>query len=212
MSKSTPRSRSTKALPTDPLLRVGRSKSGLGLFACEPIKKGRFIAEYWGKVLPSAKADELDNRYLFEVNSKWTIDGSDRRNMARYINHGCKPNAESDIKKGQVFIKSRRNIAEGDEITYDYGKNYFETFIEPHGCRCIACKIKAKVKRAEARTLKAKDATKTTKAKSKAKSKSKTKTKAKTKGPLKSRAASKAQSKAQSKTPTSSKRKSPQRR
>jgi SET domain-containing protein len=154
--KSLPRSRSTKALPSDPPLRIGRSKSGLGLFALAPIKKGKIIAEYWGKRLPSEKADELDNKYLFEVNSKWTIDGSDRRNMARYINHGCKPNAESDIIKGQVFIRSRRKIAEGDEITYDYGKNYFETFIEPYGCRCLGCKTKKKAKSAKAKADKAK--------------------------------------------------------
>jgi hypothetical protein len=131
--------------------RIGRAKTGLGLFATAPIAKKQFIVEYKGPRISTAVADELNNKYLFEINTRWTIDGAGRRNVARYINHGCRPNAESDVIKGKVIIRSIRKIAEGDEITYDYGKNYFDTFIKPHGCRCASCVAKAKVARAEKR-------------------------------------------------------------
>ena len=115
--------------------RLGRSRTGLGLFATRPIKKGTFIIKYWGPKVSNQRADEIDNRYLFELNSRQTVDGSPRRNIARYINHSCRPNAETDIKKGEILISAMKNIEPGDEITYDYGKDHFNGFIKPKGCR-----------------------------------------------------------------------------
>jgi SET domain-containing protein len=71
-----------------------------------------------------------------EVNSRWTNDGSPRWNTARYINHSCRPNAEAFESRGKIRIKAKRRIKAGDEITYNYGRDYFETFIEPIGCKC----------------------------------------------------------------------------
>ena len=119
--------------------RIARSTTGLGLFATKPISKGDFIIKYWGRRLPNKVADDLDNRYLFEISSRWTVDGSTRRNVARYINHSCRPNAETDIVKGEILISAIKNIAPGDEITYDYGKDHFNGFIKPKGCRCDKC-------------------------------------------------------------------------
>jgi SET domain-containing protein len=131
--------------------RVGRSRSGLGLFAVKPFKKGDFIAYYTGRLISNKEADELWTKYLFEVNNRWTIDGSTRRNIARYINHSCKPNAETDIKKHKIIITAIKGIQPGEEITYNYGRNYFNAFIKPHGCRCAACKTKRSVKRSSAK-------------------------------------------------------------
>lgn len=136
--------------------RVGRSRTGLGLFATAPIEKGALIARYWGRRVPSKTADDINSKYLFEINSRWTIDGANRRNVARYINHSCKPNAEPDIIKGKILIHAKKSIAPGEEITYNYGKNYFETFIEPVGCKCAKCLAAAREKRAEARRLREK--------------------------------------------------------
>jgi hypothetical protein len=131
--------------------RVGRSRTGLGLFATEPIKKRSFIVEYIGRRITNAEADELearDSRYMYELNSRWTVDGSSRRNIARYANHSCRPNAESDVvrgprargrKGGMVFLRAIRNIKPDDEITYDYGRDYFNGFIKPVGCKCVKC-------------------------------------------------------------------------
>jgi hypothetical protein len=138
-------------MPSSKPFRVGRSRTGLGLFATAPIKKGTFIIEYKGRKVDNKTADELDNKYLFEINSRWTIDGSSRRNTARYINHSCRPNAESDVIKHKVIIRAIRNIEPGTEITYDYGKDYYTTFLAPIGCRCPKCTEKRKRERAEAR-------------------------------------------------------------
>ncbi len=119
--------------------RVGRSATGLGLFATAPIKKGEFLMKYRGRKLANKDADELETKYLFELNSRWTIDGSNRRNTARYCNHSCRPNAETDIVKGEILVTARKNIELGEEITYNYGKAYFDTFIKPHGCKCAKC-------------------------------------------------------------------------
>jgi uncharacterized protein len=135
--------------------RVGRSRTGLGLFATKPIKKGAKIVRYFGPLLDSRKKkdDAIENKYLFELNGRWTIDGSVRENVARYINHACKPNAESDVmpRKRKVVIRAIKNIEPGDEINYDYGTDYFKAYLKPIGCKCDACEKKRKKKRAEAR-------------------------------------------------------------
>lgn len=132
-------------------LKVKRSAAGLGLFAAESIPKGAKIIEYIGIVRPSS--DEDANKYIFNVSSKVDIDGSPRYNTARYANHSCAPNAESDIKKGHVWITSTKKIALGEEITYDYGKEYFNVHIKPFGCRCTKCtKKRAKVDTAGAKS------------------------------------------------------------
>ncbi len=128
-------------------LRIGRSRAGLGLFATVPIKKGQFIVRYSGRKIPTDSVDDLDTRYLFEINTRWTIDGSNRRNRARYINHSCRPNAEAYFVKHMIKIRAIRTIRPGDEITYHYGRNYFEAFIKDVGCRCLACRTKKSKRR-----------------------------------------------------------------
>jgi SET domain-containing protein len=132
-------------------LRIGRSKAGLGLFARVPIRKGQFIVRYSGRKIPTETADVLDTRYLFEINTRWTIDGATRRNRARYINHACRPNAEVYFVKHAIKIRAIKNIKAGDEITYHYGRNYVEAFIKPAGCRCLACTRKKARERADRR-------------------------------------------------------------
>jgi hypothetical protein len=146
------------AIPPNKPYRVGRSRTGLGLFATKPIKKGSKIVRYFGPLLDSKKKkdDAIENKYLFELNSRWTIDGSIRANVARYINHACKPNAESDVKprKRKVVIRAIKNIEPGEEINYDYGTDYFKAYLKPIGCKCAACEKKRKKQRAEARAEK----------------------------------------------------------
>jgi SET domain-containing protein len=130
-------------------LRIGRSKAGLGLFTRVAIKKGQFIVRYSGRKIRTETVYDLDTRYLFEINNRWTIDGANRRNRARYINHSCRPNAEAYFVKHVIKIRAIKNIKPGDEITYHYGRNYFEAFIKNAGCRCLHCKRK----KAELRAL-----------------------------------------------------------
>jgi uncharacterized protein len=145
--RSSPKTTSGSRRP----FRVGRSKTGLGLFATKLIRRGSFIIRYTGKKLPNKIADELDTKYLFELNNRWTIDGSGRKNLARYINHSCRPNAEADVKKQKILISAIRTINPGDEITYNYGRNYFNAFIKERGCKCAACHQKKLVLRSQER-------------------------------------------------------------
>jgi uncharacterized protein len=118
-------------------LRVGRSISGLGLFAARPFKKGERIVEYVGRTLSTAEQYSSRSKYLFEVNKRRTIDGAARENIARYINHSCRPNCEPEIERGHIYIDAIKNIKAGEEFTYDYGEEYFNEHIKPFGCRCV---------------------------------------------------------------------------
>ena len=138
--------------------RIGRSRTGLGLFATEPIKKRAFIVEYSGRRINNKQAEALEaknSKYLYEINSRWTIDGSSRKNIGRYANHSCRPNAESDRRKDKVFLRAIKNIKPGDEITYHYGRDYFDAFLKPIGCKCEKCIEKRREeRRAKARAAK----------------------------------------------------------
>jgi uncharacterized protein len=126
------------------VVEVKRSRAGLGLFATSGIKKGQRIIEYKGPLLTNEQADTKGGKYLFEINPRRTIDGSSRKNIARYINHACRPNSEPVWLDRGMWIRAKKNIKAGEEITYHYGKEYFQVFIKPMGCRCQTCLMKRK--------------------------------------------------------------------
>lgn len=124
--------------------RIGRSRTGLGLFAVQPYRKREYVTTYRGRKLANPEAERLEargSRYMFEVNSRWTIDGSSRWNRARYVNHSCRPNVEAIERRGGVIVYiARRKIKPDEEITVDYGKDYFEAFITKSRCLCDKCR------------------------------------------------------------------------
>lgn len=139
--------------------RIARSNTGLGLFAIEEIRKRAFIVQYTGRLITTEESDRREARgasYMFEVNKNWTIDGSTRRNLARYVNHACRPNAEAVGRKGGIAYVARRKIRPGEEITVDYGKDYYRCFLEEGGCRCATCVEKRRAKRRARRLARAK--------------------------------------------------------
>ncbi len=129
----------TRTSEKTPIIEVKRASAGLGLFALVVIKKGTTVIEYVGERVSTAVGDERNNRYMFNVNTKWDIDGSDRSNTARYANHSCRPNCEAINRRDRIFIVAKKNIKVGEEITYHYGKDHFEGFIKKIGCRCTKC-------------------------------------------------------------------------
>lgn len=134
--------RKSKFTPGNYKLRVGRSKTGKGLFAMEDIAKGVCIIEYTGRPATKKEMMEDSGKYLFWTGKHTMINGNVRSNRARYINHSCAPNCESDGPEGRVYIVSVRRIKAGDELTYDYGKEYFNKHIKPYGCKCTKCSAK----------------------------------------------------------------------
>jgi len=44
-------------------------------------------SKYVGPLAPNDKVEKSSGKYLFGANKKWSVDGSARANMARYIDH-----------------------------------------------------------------------------------------------------------------------------
>ncbi|HEX4409687.1 MAG TPA: SET domain-containing protein [Xanthobacteraceae bacterium] len=143
------------------IVRVGRAATGLGLFAAKPIAKKAYIATYRGKRISTKNAQHREWRwgakYMFEISDRWTIDGSSRRNLGRYINHACRPNADAVMRKGKIVFIALRAIKPDEEVTFDYGEEYFDYFIKPHGCRCVSCIRKRRLKRKAQREARMKE-------------------------------------------------------
>lgn len=120
---------------------VKRSRAGLGLFTTVEFRKGDYIIEYTGETVSAEEANRRGGKYLFALNDEWTIDGKGRDNLARYINHSCRPNCEPILSEDetQVHIHAKRRIRPGEELTCHYGKDYFTRIIQPLGCRCEKC-------------------------------------------------------------------------
>ncbi len=122
--------------------------SGRGAFAIRAIKKGERLVEYTGERIPHPVADErydddaMDEHhtFLFTVSSRTVLDASRGGNEARFINHSCAPNCESEIEKGRVYIFALRDIKDGEELHYDYAyeRSGEETEREEaqYRCRC----------------------------------------------------------------------------
>ena len=101
---------------------------GKGGYAAKAIPSGTRIIEYIGDVISHEEADaryddaamERHHTFLFAVDEETVIDGAVDENVARFINHSCEPNCEPTVEGKQVFIDAIRDIAEGEELFYDY--------------------------------------------------------------------------------------------
>ena len=119
-------------------MKVKKGLSGFGVFAEESIKRDDFVIEYFGKVVSDEVADDVGGKYLFRLDGGKTILGNQKANVARFLNHSCKPNCEAEMDGKRIFIYAKRNIAPGEELTYNYGKEYFDDHIGQN-CRCSSC-------------------------------------------------------------------------
>ncbi|MBS3086321.1 tRNA 2-thiouridine(34) synthase MnmA [Candidatus Pacearchaeota archaeon] len=129
-----------KKTKANEFIRIRRSKiHGNGAFAKKNIKKGTRIIQYIGKKITKAEAEkvsEKDGIFIFELNKKWDIDGNMPENTAKFINHSCDPNCTFEIKNNQIWIKARKNIKMGEELSYNYGFDL--DGYKKYPCRCGA--------------------------------------------------------------------------
>jgi SET domain-containing protein len=128
-------------------LRVGKSRiHRWGVYAAEPIPRGRKVIEYTGERISrretKRRADTRRYNYLFTLNEYWTVDGSVGGSGAEYINHSCDPNLVSRIMKGHILYYSRRDIRKGEELTVDY---HFSPDVEKVPCACGAAKCRGTI-------------------------------------------------------------------
>ncbi len=101
---------------------------GLGGFATEPIPAGTRIVEYAGERLTPEESEARypdeegvqHHTFLFAIDDDVVIDASVGGNEARFINHSCEPNCDAVIDGKRIFIEALRDIAPGEELTYDY--------------------------------------------------------------------------------------------
>jgi len=131
--KNGPRAAAKKATPAvvnpPPRTLVRRSRiHGRGVFAKVDIPKGERVLEYRGRKITWAQADRWyaddeskpSHTFLFTLDDKYVVDGNKDANSARWINHSCNPNCESEIDDGRIWIESLRNIKAGEELNFDY--------------------------------------------------------------------------------------------
>jgi SET domain-containing protein len=121
---------------------------GRGVFAALPIPKGTRIIEYrgmrtdWDEALarPDSDPDNPFHTFFFELDDGRVIDAGRRGNAARWINHSCEPNCETEEDDGHVYIEALRDIRAGEELNYDYGLVIDERITpalkKQHECRC----------------------------------------------------------------------------
>lgn len=129
-----------KKQKTNAYVRIKYSKiHGSGGFAKKDIKKGARLIEYIGRKVTKEEAETISDKggvFLFEVNKKWDIDGNVPENIARFINHSCNPNCNFDIKNNHIWIKAKKDIKKGEELSYNYGFDFEDHKRYP--CRCGA--------------------------------------------------------------------------
>ena len=122
------------------LLDLGTSRiDGRGMFARTEIFAGDRIIEYTGERISkeeSMRRCSEGNNYVFHINEEFDLDGSIESNLARFINHSCAPNAEAELEDDRIWIIASRNIAPGEEITFNYGYDLDD--YRAHPCRCGA--------------------------------------------------------------------------
>jgi SET domain-containing protein len=135
-------------LADHPLLEIRRSGiHGYGVFARATIKRGVRLIEYVGEKITKKEAERRAYRqmarsdkhgdgavYIFDLNSRYDIDGNVAWNPARRINHSCDPNCRIYDENGRLWIYSGKALAAGEELSYNYG--YELEAYEDHPCRC----------------------------------------------------------------------------
>jgi SET domain-containing protein len=112
---------------------------GRGAYARAPLPAGIRVVQYVGEKITKAESRrrcEANNRYIFALDDHHDLDGSVERNPARFLNHSCRPNCEAVLWKGEIWIRTLRPIAAGEELTFNYGYD-LEDFRD-HPCRCGA--------------------------------------------------------------------------
>ena len=129
-------------LASAPRRRIARRRSriaGWGVYAGERITKNSRIVQYVGERISHAESAKREKRQLprgmiwcFTVNRRVVVDASVGGNVARFINHSCRPNCWFEVVDRTIWIRASRLIRAGEELTYDYATVGERTI----PCRC----------------------------------------------------------------------------
>jgi uncharacterized protein len=134
---------SSGAFDHDSAFRVGPSPThGLGLFAQKSFASGERVVQYTGQ--PISKAESLrrcseGNQFIFYLDEQHDLDGSTDSNPAGFINHSCSPNCSVELIDGQLCVIATRDIAPGEELSFDYGYDLSDYRNYPCSCGAPNC-------------------------------------------------------------------------
>jgi SET domain-containing protein len=129
----------TSPLMPPKIIRRRSTLHGFGVFAAEPITKNTRIIDYAGELVRNDESEERETRYLaegciwvFRIDRTWSRDAAVGGNIARFINHSCRPNCWFEVVGQTIWIRASRPIRAGEELTYDYATIGEKTI----PCRC----------------------------------------------------------------------------
>jgi SET domain-containing protein len=115
------------------------SIQGWGVFATETIPKNKRVIHYAGEKISNQESLRRERKYIrkghiwcFKLTNRSVIDAGVGGNIARFINHSCRPNCYIDIRDGIIWIRAAKTIPRGMELTYNYNTDG-EGLIK---CRC----------------------------------------------------------------------------
>lgn len=102
-----------------PMVQVGPSTIGTGVFAARQFRKGQLIGEIRGQIIHGL--DDVTS-YCIELDETRSLEPDA---PFRFLNHSCEPNAEvfswdEPGEKDVVYLQALRTIRPGEELTIDY--------------------------------------------------------------------------------------------
>ena len=115
---------------------------GTGGYARREIAASSTVIEYVGEKITKAEAllrCEAENAFIFALDDEFDLDGNVIWNPARFLNHSCAPNCEAGVKEARVWITAMRDIAPGEELTYNYGYDLEDYREQPCHCGATEC-------------------------------------------------------------------------
>ncbi|XP_053704100.1 histone-lysine N-methyltransferase, H3 lysine-36 specific [Synchiropus splendidus] len=106
---------------------------GWGLRCVHDIKKGQFVSEYVGEVIDEeecrarirhAQENDIGNFYMLTLDKDRIIDAGPKGNEARFMNHCCQPNCETQkwtvSGDTRVGLFALVDVPAGTELTFNY--------------------------------------------------------------------------------------------
>lgn len=111
---------------------------GYGLFCEEKLTEGQYIGEYSGLIRPVNRLISNINDYCFHYPTRFfslwpylVIDSEKEGNLMRFLNHSDEPNLRPVclVDRGLLHLCffANREIAQGEELTFNYGNDYWRT-------------------------------------------------------------------------------------
>jgi SET domain-containing protein len=115
---------------------ISTTHKGLGVFAARPISRGDRVLEFRGDRCSKEEyksCNDPDNCHFLQIDDDTYLGPSGEADD--FVNHSCDPNCGVRYSGGRIFLYAIRDIAKGEELTFDYSTTMDEDHWEME-CRC----------------------------------------------------------------------------